>query len=84
MPSKGPFIGRPKPDDDSAVPEALVPGAAALLPKAPPVIDMPVMDIWEDPIPPLRANAAVVERLTHKAMHRRENFFMPRLRQSRD
>jgi hypothetical protein len=40
VPSKGPFIGlSPMPDDDSAVPSELVPGAAALLPKAPPVTD---------------------------------------------
>ncbi len=34
----------PMPDDESAVPNELVPGAAALLPKAP-----PVADIWCDP-----------------------------------
>jgi hypothetical protein len=28
------------PDDESAVPNELVPGAAALVPKAPPVADM--------------------------------------------
>jgi len=37
VPSTGPFIGRPAPDDERAVPNELVPGAAALLPKAPPI-----------------------------------------------
>jgi hypothetical protein len=46
VPSSGPFIGRPLPDDESAVPKELVPGAAGLVPKAPPVTDMC------DPIPP--------------------------------
>jgi len=32
VPSTGPFIARPEPDDESAVPNELVPGAAALLP----------------------------------------------------
>ena len=46
VPSGGPFIGpSPVPDDESAVPSELVPGAAALVPKAPPVMDIPVMDI---------------------------------------
>ena len=54
MPSSGPFMGRPVPDDESAVPAELVPGAAGLVPKAPPVTDMPtVPDIW-DPMPPPR------------------------------
>src|SRR4051812_25460763 len=48
VPSGGPFIGpSPVPDDESAVPSELVPGAAALVPKAP-----PVTDILCDPIPP--------------------------------
>ncbi len=50
----------PMPDDQSAVPNELVPGAVALVPKAP-----PVADIWCDPMPPPRANAAAVERLTN-------------------
>ncbi len=38
VPSGGPLIRRPlpRPDEDSAVPSEFVPGAAALLPKAPP------------------------------------------------
>jgi hypothetical protein len=64
---------RPVPVDESAVPNELVPGAAALVPKAPPVTDMC------DPMPPPRANAAVVERLTQRATQRTESFFMPRL-----
>jgi|tagenome__1003787_1003787.scaffolds.fasta_scaffold20973843_5 hypothetical protein len=48
VPSSDPFIGpSPVPDDESAVPSELVPGAAALVPKAP-----PVTDILCDPIPP--------------------------------
>ena len=46
VPSSGPFMGPvPTPSDASAVPSELVPGAAALVPKAPPVVDIPVMDI---------------------------------------
>jgi hypothetical protein len=51
----------------------LVPGAAALLPKAPPVTDMC------DPMPPPRANAAVVERPTQRATQRTKTLFMPGL-----
>ena len=66
--------GRPVPDDESAAPAELVPGAAGLVPKAPPVTDVPpVPDIW-DPMPPPRANAAVVERLTQSATQRTESF----------
>ena len=61
---------RPAPDDESAVPAELVPGAAALLPKAPPVTDMC------DPMPPPRANAVAVERPTKTAMQRMERVFM--------
>ena len=40
VPSSGPFVAPwPVPDDESAVPAELVPGAAALLPEAPPLID---------------------------------------------
>jgi hypothetical protein len=40
VPSRDPFMGPlPAPDDESAVPNELVPGAAALVPKAPPVTD---------------------------------------------
>jgi hypothetical protein len=78
VPSSGPFTGpRPTPDDESAVPNELVPGAAALLPKAPPVEDIC------DPMPPPRANA-VVERLMQRTMQRMEGFFMPRLLRARD
>lgn len=71
VPSGGPFIGpSPVPDDESAVPSELVPGAAALVPKAP-----PVTDILCDPIPP--QNAAVVERPMLMATQRTESFFMP-------
>lgn len=39
--SSGPFVGPlPTPDDESAVPSELVPGAAALVPRAPPVTDV--------------------------------------------
>jgi hypothetical protein len=75
-----PFHGaRPMPDDESAVPDELVPGAAALVPRAP-----PVAAIWCDPMPPPRPNAAVAERLTQRATQRTESFFMPRLLRTRD
>jgi hypothetical protein len=62
------------PDDESAVPKELVPGVAALVPKAPPVTDMC------DPMPPPpRASAAVVERQTQTATQRAESFFIPNL-----
>jgi hypothetical protein len=71
--------------DDSAVPNELVPGAAALVPKAPPVTGMPpATDVWCDPMPPPRANAAVTERLTQRAAQRTESFFMPRLLRTRN
>ena len=41
VPSSDPFMGPlPMPDDESAVPDELVPGAAGLVPKAPPVTDI--------------------------------------------
>jgi hypothetical protein len=40
VPSSGPFMGLPAPDDDSAVPSEFVPGVAALVPRAPPVTDI--------------------------------------------
>jgi len=52
VPSNGPFITWPPTPDGSAVPEEFVPGAAPLVPSAPP----PDIDMC-DPIPP-RANAA--------------------------
>src|SRR5580704_15584620 len=65
VPSSGPFIGPlPTPDDESAVPNELVPGVAALVPKAPPV------DGLCDPMPPPRANAAVLARLRQRATPR--------------
>src|SRR5450755_905346 len=52
VPISEPLMGPwPMPDDESAVPKELVPGAAALVPKAPPVADMC------DPMPPPRASA---------------------------
>jgi len=79
VPSSDPFVGPwPMPDDESAVPDELVPGAAALVPKAPPVADVC------DPMPPPRANAAAAERLTQRATQRTESFFMPRLPRTRD
>jgi hypothetical protein len=33
-------MGRPTPSEESAVPDELVPGAAALVPKAPPIMDI--------------------------------------------
>src|ERR1700690_1225338 len=77
VPRSGPLMGPwPMPDDESAVPKELVPGAAALVPKAPPVADMC------DPMPaPPRASAAVVERPTQSAMPIAKCFFIPRLLQ---
>src|ERR1700693_651681 len=52
VPRSGPFSG-PLPTlfDESAVPNELVPGAAALVPKAPPVTGMPpATDVWCDPM----------------------------------
>ncbi len=41
VPSSGPFMGPlPIPDDERAVPNELVPGAAGLVPKAPPVTEV--------------------------------------------
>ncbi len=74
VPSSGPFMGpRPTPDDERAVPNELVPGAAALVPNAP-----PVMDISCDPIPPPRANAAGVKRPAQSATQRTRRLFMLR------
>jgi hypothetical protein len=69
VPSNGPFMGPlPTPDDERAVPNELVPGAAALVPKAPPIVDMPpIVDIPCDPMPPPLANAAGVKRLAQSA-----------------
>lgn len=62
VPSSGPFIGPlPTPDDESTTPNELEPGAAALVPKAPPVADRC------DPMPPPRASAAAVKRPTQTA-----------------
>ena len=79
VPSSGPFIGWAVPDDESAVPAELVPGAEGLVPAAPPVTEP-----WCDPMPPPRANAVAVERLTKRATQRTESFFMPRLSRTRD
>src|ERR1700727_1857490 len=79
VPSSGPFIGWAVPDDESAVPAELVPGAEGLVPAAPPVTEP-----WCDPMPPPRANAVAVERLTKRATQRTESFFMPRLPRTRD
>src|ERR1700754_3851430 len=77
-------MGWPTPSDESAVPDELVPGAAAVVPNAPPIMDIPVIPIWEDPMPcappvPPRANAAVVERPTQRTIQRTESLLMPRL-----
>jgi hypothetical protein len=73
VPSSGPFwTPLPVPLDDSAVPNELVPGAAELVPKAPPVVDE-----WCDP-PPL-ASAAITERVRHRATKRLERLFMLKL-----
>src|ERR1700755_2072736 len=75
VPSSGPFMGPwPASDDERAVPNELVPGAAALVPKAPPMVDIPC-----DPMPPPRANAAVVKRLAQTATQRTKCLFMLRL-----
>src|SRR6201991_4548658 len=77
-------MGWPTPSDESAVPDELVPGAAAVVPNAPPIMDMPVIPIWADPMPcappiPPRANAAVVERPTQRTIQRAESSLMPGL-----
>lgn len=59
------------------MPAELVPGAAAVVPKAPP----PIMDIDDPmpcapPMPPPRANAAAVERPMQRATQRTKSFFM--------
>ena len=78
VPSGGPFISpSPRPDEDSAVPTELVPGLAALVPKAPPVIERnppPVIDIC-DPMPP-RANAALAERPMPAMTSKAANLFI--------
>ena len=77
VPISGPLMGPwPMPDDESAVPKELVPGAAALVPKAPPVTDMC------DPMPlPPRASAAVIERPRQRMTQRAESVFIPRILQ---
>jgi hypothetical protein len=64
------------------VPNELVPGAPGLVPKAPPVTAMPP-DAWCDPMPPPRANAAVMERPTQSATQKAESFFMLNLPRTR-
>ena len=59
------------PDEESAVPSEFVPGAAALVPKAPPVTG----DIECDAIPP-RPKAAVMESPMLTATQRIESVFM--------
>jgi hypothetical protein len=70
VPSGGPFIRPlPRPDEGSAVPSELVPGAAALLPKAPPrlaewCIPMPMPRLGAAPIAkPTQINAQRIESL---------------------
>src|SRR6201994_3472860 len=66
VPSAAPFAALPVPEDESAVPAELVPGASGLVPDAPPAIG----DAWCRPPPmppPPRLNAAAgnrVERTT--------------------
>src|ERR1700722_20222004 len=81
VPRSGPFWGPlPTPFDESAVPNELVPGAAGVVPKPPPVTGIPPeTDAWCEPMPPPRANTTVVERPTQRATQRTESFFMPRL-----
>jgi hypothetical protein len=50
----------PTPFDDNAVPNELVPGAAGLVPKAPPVTGLLPSVEWCEPEPP-RASAADAE-----------------------
>src|SRR5258708_24925086 len=76
--SGGPFCRLPMPLDESAVPDELVPGAAGLVPEAPPVTGMPP-DEWCEPMPPPRAGAAGIERPTQRATQRTERVFMPKL-----
>jgi hypothetical protein len=64
----------PVPEDESAVPSELVPGVAALLPKAP-----PVTELWCEPMPPPRASAGIVARAAHSPTQRMKTFFMPTL-----
>src|SRR5277367_4659029 len=55
VPSAGPLMAAPlPPDEESAVPAELVPGAAGLVPNAPPVSTK-----WCDPTPPPRLYPAV-------------------------
>jgi hypothetical protein len=69
VPSGGPFIRPlPRPDEDSAVPSELVPGAAALLPKAPP----PELLEWCIPMP--APEAAPRENHTQSAASEIESF----------
>ncbi len=61
VPSAAPFSALPIPEDESAVPAELVPGAVGLVPNAPPVMD----DEWCMPppmLPPPRLNAAAGNR----------------------
>jgi len=72
VPSSGPLKRWPVPNYESAVPNELVPGVAALVPEAPPVTDIgddPIM--WDEPIPS-RPNAAVLERPMLRATHKAE------------
>ncbi|MCK1277392.1 hypothetical protein IVB46_19395 [Bradyrhizobium sp. 61] len=48
------------------------------VPKAPPVIDIPVMDMEGDPMP-ARANAVLVEAPRERAIQRMESIFMSKL-----
>src|ERR1700722_1403208 len=77
VPIRGPFWGPlPTPFDDNAVPNELVPGAAGLVPKAPPGMGLLPPVEWCEPVPPPRASAAELKRPTQRAMQRTESFFM--------
>jgi hypothetical protein len=62
-------MGRPLPDDESAAPKELVPGAGGLVPKAPPVTDIC------DPMSPPGANVAVVGKTKAKCDAKNGKFF---------
>lgn len=64
-------MGRPAPDDESAVPSELVPGAAALVPNAP-----PVMDMCDGPMPPPPRAYAALEMPMLTATQRMQSVFM--------
>jgi hypothetical protein len=70
VPSGGPFIRRPAPPEDSAVPTEFVPGAVAREPNAPPVVAERCDGML--PNPPLKAAAG--EAIKRAVMRARSDF----------